>query len=138
MLPLNVGTQRMASNNWALHLYARMSASRAALRGIQHILHAPNPTPHTALSLVLARSLWSMKRRCAPSRNCNDARLYGHTTTADKNGMSTPTPRLDQTPIVTPPRTIYRIDTRITRGHDQAPTSNFGKEYYCWSVEASL
>ena len=39
------------------------------------------PAPHGASLLVQAMSAWSVKTRCAPSRLCGDARVYGHTNT---------------------------------------------------------
>ena len=38
--------------------------------------------PHGPWRLVLAMSAWSVKTRRAPSRQCRDARVYGHATTA--------------------------------------------------------
>ena len=56
------------------------------------ILHATRPTPHGASRLVQAMFAWSVKTRCAPSRHCRDARVYGHTTTAMHDTEYTPPP----------------------------------------------
>ena len=53
----------------------------------------PCNSPNTSRRFALgARNVCLMKTRCAPSRHCSDARVYGHTTTA-MNNMSTPPPR---------------------------------------------
>lgn len=41
--------------------------------------HATHRTPRGASSLVHAMSAWPVKTRCAPSRQCKAARVYGHT-----------------------------------------------------------
>ena len=63
------------------HPYARKSASQAVLTKMQLTLHATRRTPHGASRLVQAMSAWSVKTLRGPSRQCRDARVYGHTTT---------------------------------------------------------
>ena len=58
------------------------SASQAFLVRMQLTLHATHRTPHGASCLAQAMSAWPGETRCAPSRHCKDARVYGHTTTA--------------------------------------------------------
>ena len=58
------------------------SVLRAVLGRVQFTLHATRRTPHGASGLVQAMSAWSVKTRRAPSSQCGDARVYGHTTTA--------------------------------------------------------
>ena len=74
------------------HPYARRSASQAVLSRMQLTLHETRRTPHGASRLVLAMSAWSVKTRCAPSRHCKDARVYGHTTTTAMHDNEYPLP----------------------------------------------
>ena len=62
--------------------YARKSASRTVLVGMQFTLHATRRTPHGTSRLVQAMYAWSVRIRFPPSRRCRDARVYGCTTTA--------------------------------------------------------
>ena len=59
---------------------------------MQLTLHATRQTPHGASRLVPAMSAWSVKTRCAPSRHCKDARVYGHTTTTAMHDNEYPLP----------------------------------------------
>ena len=68
------------------------SASQAFLVRMQLTLHATHRTPHGASCLAQAMSAWPGETRCAPSRHCKDARVYGHTTTAVHNNEYTSTP----------------------------------------------
>ena len=63
------------------------------LAGCSSPLHTTRPTPPYGASLCLVQAMpaCSAKTRCAPSRHCRDARVYGHTTTA-MHDMSTPPP----------------------------------------------
>ena len=56
---------------------------------MQLTLHATCATPHGVSHLVQAMSAWSVKTPRAPSQQCGDARVCGHTTTA-MHDMSTP------------------------------------------------
>ena len=49
---------------------------------MQFTLDATSRTPPGASRLVHAMSSWSVKTRRASSLHCEDARGYGHTTTA--------------------------------------------------------
>ena len=72
--------------------YARKPASQAVLSRMQLTLHATRRSLRGASHLVLAMSAWSVKNRCAPSRHCRDARVYGHTTTAMHDNEHCPPP----------------------------------------------
>ena len=74
------------------HPYARKSASQAVLTKMQLTLHATRRTPHGASRLVQAMSAWSVKTLRGPSRQCRDARVYGHTTTTVHDNEHTHTP----------------------------------------------
>ena len=50
---------------------------------------AQHLTVHSASRLVQARSSWSVKTGCAPSKHYRDAGVYGYTTTA-MHALSTP------------------------------------------------
>ena len=60
----------------------RNSASQAVLSGMQLTLHATRRTPHGASRLAQATFAWSAKPRHAPSRQCRDAGVCVHATTA--------------------------------------------------------
>ena len=55
--------------------------------------YSPN-TSRFASRLVQAMPAWSVKPRRAPSRNCRDARVYGHTATAMHDIEYAPLPHL--------------------------------------------
>ena len=76
------------------HPHAGESASKAVLTSSRTplTLHATRPTPCGASRSVQAMSAWSAKTRCAPSRHCRDATVYGHTTTAMHHNEYTPPP----------------------------------------------
>ena len=74
--------------------HARKATSKAVLTRMRLTYpscHSPNKTSRFASRLVQAMPAWSVKTRRAPSRNCRDARVYDHTTTA-MHGVSTPAP----------------------------------------------
>ena len=71
------------------HPYATKSTSKAVLSRMQLTLHATRPTFTALRAWCQPMSAWSVKPRCAPSRHCTDARVYGHTTTA-MHDVSTP------------------------------------------------
>ena len=54
--------------------------------------NATRSTPHGAPRLVEEMSAWSMKTRRVLSRDCRDARVYGHTATAMHDNEYTPPP----------------------------------------------
>ena len=57
------------------------SASQVVLGRVQPII-ATHRTPHGASRLAQTMSVWSVKPRRAPPRQCIGGRVYGHTTTA--------------------------------------------------------
>ena len=75
------------------HQYATKSASKAVLSRMHLTLHTTRPTPHGVSRLVQTMCAWSMKSRRAPSRQCRDARVYVHTTTAMHDVSNPPRPR---------------------------------------------
>ena len=69
-----------------------MLASQVVLSRMQLALHAARRTSHGASRLVHAMSTWSVQARRAPSRQCRDARVHGHTTTAVHEMSTFPSP----------------------------------------------
>ena len=62
---------------------------------MQLTLHATRATLHGTSCLVQATSAWSVKTQRAPSRECKDARVYGHATTAMHGNEYTPSSQPD-------------------------------------------
>ena len=106
---------------------------QAILSRMQLALHATRRTPDGASCLVLAMpAAWSVKTRRAPSRQCRDARVYGHTTTAMHDNEFTPLPSAATPPALSkhllfcyfaprkalPPSRTYHSDNVISRNEN--------------------
>ena len=65
------------------------STSQAVLVRMWPII-ATHRTPHGASRLVQAISVWSVKPRRAPPRQCSGGRVYGHSTTAMHDNYTPP------------------------------------------------